>query len=361
MEHEHNHHNSEKEINRIYIGMGILFILIIGIAAYSLNQIGSLNAQLQNNSNTAQLNQLNSQILTLGQTVATLQKQLAPALLQMTFYYDSTDKFEQNALNELNAVLPNIQKQGLTAVPVDVSSNLIGIQSLGFRSLPVFFISSASVANNQQLLTTLQANALWIKNGFALDTYGSATDFKTILGTSCNVPSKVALNEFVDYASPNSLDEFNSVEQVVANSTNNSILLTKGYLYNTQLFANSLNDSVAGYCVANQTNSTQFEQLLLNASSNTVAGASNQMIDTIASETPGINIGQFNSCMSSSEAIANVQQSNNEAYVTYGISGNSTIVTNYPTLVVDCKYVFPAVKVTQIQREICLSDANGCN
>ncbi len=360
MEHEHNHH-VEKEINRMYIGLGLLFIIIIGFAGYSLNQIGQINAQLQNNANTAQFDQLNAQILNLSQSVAALQTQLAPKLLTMTYYYDSADSFEQNAVAELNAVLPKIQTQGLTAVPVDVASNLSGIQALGFRSLPTFYISTASVANNQQLLTTLQSNSLWVKNGFALDTYGSATDFKTILGTSCSIPSKVSVTEFVDYASPTSLAGDSALHSVINNATNNSIQFIGGYLYNTQLFANSVNDSVAVYCAANQTGPTQqFKQMLLAASSNTTTGANNTMIESIAGSL-GYNMNQFNNCMNSSEAMNNVQQSNNEAYVTYGISGNSTIVTGYPTVIVDCKYVFPAVNATQIKNEICLANPLGCN
>jgi hypothetical protein len=83
------------------------------------------------------------------------------------------------------------------------------------------------------------------------------------------------------------------------------------------------------------------------------------MIDGYAQQL-GINMTGFKACENSNAAQLLVTASNTEADVTYGISGTSSLILDNPTVVLNCRYVVPALSASQLRNAFCLASPKWC-
>ncbi len=350
-----NHHTNEdrngpsKDV--IYGGFAVLFILFIGVAAYSIVQLNSLSQRIDASSNVAQLS---SQVAQLNARLTVLEQVLTPPPVELIYLYDSNDAFTPNALSDLQTRQASLEAQGFTIRTIDVKGNTSAIRSQGFQSLPVFFASEGEVAKNSRLEEALRTSAPRVTGGYSIDAYGLITEAKTSFTIACTSVGKASLFEYIDYTCPSCAQPDAALDQVLSEMGSNLTLQRKPLSFDA-IRPLSSKTAEAVSCAAEQGKLDEYRKAVFARQGNLSVSALKEIASNLS-----MNVSDFGGCLDGGVKSLFVSSSRVEAEISYGLRGANAILADTPTIVVDCKYVFPARNASQITENICRARPDAC-
>ncbi len=345
------HHSGAGSLDKTtaFIAFAVLAALLIAFAAYFLIQLGSLKSQVDASGAPV----LADKVATLDRRVSALESSIAPSAIKLVMFYDSSDNFTSDDVNQVAAEQGSLAAQNLAVELVDMKGRISELKSYGFKFLPAVFLSRDEASRDARLLQSVSNNPpILINNvtGFSIEGLGFLYGRKLAIKSECTLgDGEVSLDEFTNFQCPSCAGAWSDLVYFT-NATRGKVDFRLRHLPLLKQFPDSGHAAEAAECARDQHRFDDFVELAYKSNKNLSIAKLKEIGVTmhIADEA------KYGQCIDSGDKALAVGRDVTEATLTYGLS-------TVPVFVANCRYEFVAYTAKQVASNLCAAIPGNCS